>query len=171
MLTPELEQAVNRQINDEFQASYLYLSMAAFCEQQDFPGMGNWLRIQSEEEHGHAMKLFDLMNDWDGAVRLEAIAAPATSWESILAVFQEVHEHEQQVTRNINTVYGLALECKAFNVQAQLHWFLIEQVEEEKVARDLVAKLRRAGDNAAAVLAIDAELASRIPEPAADTPA
>ncbi len=31
--------------------------MSAFCARQNFLGCAHWLRLQSQEEYGHAMKL------------------------------------------------------------------------------------------------------------------
>ena len=47
--------AINEQINSEFEASYTYLAMAGFCEQQKFLGAAKWLRMQSEEERLHGL--------------------------------------------------------------------------------------------------------------------
>ena len=57
-------EAINRQINSELSASYSYLAMSAWCERQKFVGAARWLRLQSQEEQMHAMKLLDfLLND------------------------------------------------------------------------------------------------------------
>ena len=53
--------AINEQINEELSASYQYLAMSAYCERQNLRGCARWLRIQSHEEYGHGMKLFDFM--------------------------------------------------------------------------------------------------------------
>ena len=42
-----------------------------------------------------------------------------------------------------------------------LHWFIEEQVEEEKSAEEVVEQLKLAEDNPAALLILDRELASR----------
>jgi ferritin len=43
----------------------------------------------------------------------------------------------------------------------ELQWFLTEQVEEEKVAREVVAKFRLVKNDAAAILDMDRELGAR----------
>ena len=53
-----VHEAINRQINAELTASYSYLQMSAFCARQAFNGCAHWLRLQSQEEYGHAMRLF-----------------------------------------------------------------------------------------------------------------
>jgi len=153
--------AINDQINSEFQSSYTYLAMAGFCDRQKFYGASKWLRLQSEEERQHGLKLFDFVLARDGVVELKAIAQPSASFESLAAVFEQALAHEQAVTGQINGLYELCFAEKAFAEMTELHWFLTEQVEEEKTAREIVAKFRMVKGDAAAILDMDRELGSR----------
>src|SRR3954465_4147435 len=99
--------AINEQINSEFEASYTYLAMAAFCDQQKFLGASKWLRLQSDEERGHALKLFDFILARDGKGELKTIAQPQAEFESLAAVFEQALKHEQRVTTQINALYEL----------------------------------------------------------------
>ena len=60
-MNPRVLEAINRQINSELSASYSYLAMSAYCECQKFTGAARWLRLQSQEENMHAMKLIDFV--------------------------------------------------------------------------------------------------------------
>lgn len=153
--------AINEQINSEFKASYTYLAMAAFCERQKFLGAAKWLRVQSEEERQHGLKLFDFVLARDGNVELKTIDQPKTSFDSLPAVFEQALEHEQNVTIQISSLYELCFKEKAFAEMTELQWFLTEQVEEEKVAREIVAKFRLVKNDPAAILDMDRELGSR----------
>jgi ferritin len=86
--------AINEQINSEFEASYTYLAMAGFCDRQKFLGAAKWLKLQSDEERMHGMKLFDFVLARDGAVELKAIDRPNVAFESLAAVFEKALEHE-----------------------------------------------------------------------------
>ena len=66
-------EAINRQINSELSASYSYLAMSVWCERQKFVGAARWLRLQSQEEYMHAMKLLDFMLARDCNVELRTI--------------------------------------------------------------------------------------------------
>ena len=66
MINQVMQDGINEQINDEFYSSYVYLAMSAYCEQQNFTGCAQWLRLQSQEEHGHALRLFDYLLARDG---------------------------------------------------------------------------------------------------------
>ena len=153
--------AINEQINSEFEASYTDLAMASFCEQLRFSGAAKWLRSQSDEERQHGLKLFDFVLARDGAVELKTIEKPKGSFESLGAVFEHALAQEKRVTQEINSLYELCFKEKAFAEMTELQWFLTEQVEEEKTARDIVAKFKLVKNDAAALLDIDRELASR----------
>jgi len=153
--------AINEQINSEFEASYTYLAMAGFCDRQKFLGAAKWLRMQSEEERLHGLKLFDFVLARDGAVDLKAIDQPKGSFDSLAAVFEQALSHEQRVTQDINALYELCFREKAFAEMTELQWFLTEQVEEEKIAREIVAKFRLVKNDPAAILDLDRELGAR----------
>jgi ferritin len=158
-----LEQALNEQLNRESYSSYLYLSMAAHFEAAGFPGFATWMRGQAEEEHGHAMRFFDHINDRSGRVRLQAIAEPTSEFGAPLEVFEASLEHERSITRSIEALYEQADRA----TQAFLDWFLTEQIEEEKTVGQIVESLRLAGDSGPALLLMDRELGAR---PAGDEP-
>src|SRR6266545_691462 len=153
--------AINDQVNSEFQASYNYLAMAGFCDRQKFLGAAKWLRMQSEEERQHGMKLFNFVLAREGGVELKAIAQPRAQFESLGEVFEQSLQHEQQVTVQINSLYELCFAEKAFAEMTELQWFLTEQVEEERTAREIVAKFRLVKNDPAAILDMDRELGSR----------
>ena len=163
-------EAINRQINSELSASYSYLGMSAWCERQKFTGAARWLRLQSQEEYMHAMKLFDFILARDAAVDLNPIEQPRQKFESLAEVFEKALQQEQEVSKQIDNLYEIAFKEKAFAAVAELQWFLTEQVEEEKTGREIVAKFKLIGNDPASILDMDRELGTRsaIEKPAAD---
>jgi ferritin len=162
-MTPSkaLQKAMNDQIRKEFESAYVYLSMAAWMEDQNLPGFGDWLRVQAREESGHAMKIFDHLIDRGCRVKLQPLAGPTTEFKSPLEVFEHVKRHEQSVTRSIEDLYGLAQTDRDFASQVFLEWFITEQVEEEKSSAQVLESVRRVGDNQAALVMLDRELGQR----------
>ena len=154
-------QAINRQINSELSASYSYLGMSSWCERQKFTGAARWLRLQSQEEYLHAMKLFDFMLARDEKVELKPLSEPRQSFKSLADVFERALEQEQDVSKQIDSLYEIAFKEKAFAAVAELQWFLTEQVEEEKQGREIVAKFKLIGSDPASILDMDRELGSR----------
>jgi ferritin len=161
MISQTVQDAINEQINNELSASYSYLAMSTYCEHQNFMGCARWLRVQSEEEYGHGMRLLDFLLARNGAAKLKAIAEPTSQFKSIAAVFEAALQQEQEVSKKIDGLYELALKEKAFAALVQLQWFITEQVEEEKTAREIVAKFHLLRDDPAALLDLDRELGGR----------
>ena len=169
MLNEAMQQAINAQINNELFSMYSYLSMSAYCEHKLFRGCAHWMRLQSQEEHVHAMRLYDFLIARQGRVKLQPIAQPQFDFASLPDVFQKALEQEQQITNQINSLYEMAFNEKAFAALVELEWFINEQVEEEKTARDVVHKFQLVKDDPAALLDLDRELGARVAEPPAAT--
>jgi len=161
MISQLVQEALNEQINMEFGSSYTYLSMSAYCERQNFTGSAQWLRTQSQEEQVHAMKLFDFLLARDCPVVLRAIEAPKVAFESVPHVFHESLENEIVVSDAIDSLYELAHKEKAFAALVELQWFITEQVEEVKTAREILTKFNMVRDDPSALLDLDRELGTR----------
>ncbi len=164
MISKKVEVALNQQINNELASYYSYLGMSAFLETTPFKGFASWMRMQAEEEQGHAMKIFDYLNDRSGKVVLEAVDQPQTDFSSPLEIFESSLGQEMEVTGQINEIFQLAQEEKDFATLEFLGWFLTEQVEEEKSAQDMVDLLKLAGGSVEALLRIDSEAGQRSSE-------
>lgn len=160
-MTSVVLEAINRQICSEFSASFSYLGMSAWCQKENFTGAASWLRIQSQEEHGHAMKLFDFVLARGHEVKLEHIEVPNAKFKSLPDVFEQALAQEQAVSKQIDALYELAFKEKVFAAMAELQWFLTEQVEEEKTAREIVSRLNMVKADSAAIIDIDRELGAR----------
>ena len=164
MLSKDVEKAINNQIKNEYYSSYIYLSMAAYCESINMQGFAKWMRTQSDEEMKHAMRLFDYVIDRDGRVVLQSIPKPPLDFESLAKIFQQVLDHEREVTSMINKLYELAINDNDHATAVELQWFISEQVEEEKSAKDILEKLKLAGDDPSALLILDHQLSERAVE-------
>ncbi len=161
MLSKTLLKALNEQINKEFYSSHLYLSMAAYAESQNLPGFAHWMKLQQQEEHGHAMKLYKYVNERGGRVELGAIEQPPVDFKSPTALFEDVLKHERSITASINKLYEKSTKENDYATQVMLHWFIEEQVEEESSASEILETLRMAGEKGQALLMLDRQLARR----------
>ncbi len=161
MFNKKIQDAMNQQIKNELDSAYLYLSMAAYFESINLPGLAHWMRMQDEEERLHAMKFYDFIHERGGRVILLALDQPAAEFESPLDVFEKTLEHEQKVTALINGLYALAVEEKDYASQIFLQWFITEQIEEEDNAGQIIETLKMIGDSHQGLLMLDRELAQR----------
>ena len=160
-LSEKVRAALNDQINLELASAYVYLSMSAYCLDQRLKGFAGWMMKQSEEEVGHAMRIFDYLDERSARIELRPVDGPKQTWSSPLEVFRDSLAHEQKVTASIHRLVNLATEEKDHATVRFLDWFVTEQVEEEKNASDIVAKLKMLKDVPQAVYMLDRELGQR----------
>ena len=163
-LKQSVQDALNRQIKEELFSAYIYLAVSAYCERTGLTGFAHWMRVQAREELGHALKIFDFVNDRGGRVVLQAINEPGVDFGTPLQIAEKALEHERRVTAMIEQIYGLAVKENDYATQALMQWFISEQVEEEKNATLLVDRLRLVGEDRGALLMLDVELGKREPE-------
>lgn len=161
MLSKNLQDAINAQVNAEFWSAYLYLSMSADAEAKGFKGVSNWFYVQFREEQDHARILMNYILARGGRVELAPIAAVKTSWGNQLEAFEETLVHERKVTALINNLYDLAIAEKDHATSSMLKWFIDEQVEEEESAASIIESLKQVEGNKLGLYMIDKELAAR----------
>jgi len=161
MLSASMQDSFNEQIKNEFYSAYIYLSMAAFFDDANLPGMAGWMRVQAREEAVHAIKIFDHLLDRGARVKLRGISQPPVDFASPLDVFEQAYKHEQAVTKAIHDLYAKAVQEKDFASSVFLDWFVREQVEEEKTALVIVEHLKMVAEDRPGLLMLDRELSQR----------
>ncbi len=143
----------------------LYLSMGAWFEEQNLTGFANWFRCQHLEENMHAMKFYNFINERGGRFILSGVECPETEWDSMVAVFEHVAEHEAHVTTLVNNLVQLSRDLKDFASESFLMWFVDEQVEEEDSADELLCRLKLIQHDPSAIYNMDNLLSARAPSP------
>lgn len=133
MLSNTVQNAINEQIKNELYSAYLYLSMSAHFESASLLGLAHWMRVQSQEELGHALRFYDYVLDRGGKVVLQAIDQPPVDWTSPLELFTQV----------------------------MLQWFITEQVEEEKNATQIIDQVKMIEARESGILMLDHRLRKR----------
>lgn len=161
MISQKIVDALNGQLNKEIFSSYLYLSMSAYFDAKNLSGMSQWMKLQSQEEYEHAMKFYDFILRIGGEVKLGAIDAPQTEWDSPLVVFEDSLNHERFISKSIHEIMDLAIEEGDHPTKSFLQWFVDEQVEEEDTVQQIVETFKMIGDNKSAFFMLDRELGSR----------
>jgi Ferritin-like protein len=147
MLTNQMVKKLNDQLNLEFYSSNLYLQMSAWCDDQNFPSFGKFLRDHAGEERQHMERLFDYVLDCGALALIGKIEAPEAEYKSLLDVFKAAYQHELKITKEINELVDYALTQKDFSTFNFLQWYVAEQHEEEKLFKSIVDKLELVGEN------------------------
>jgi ferritin len=168
-MNEELQKLFNNLIQIEHLSTTLYLAMSSYMGRLNFTGMAHWLRLQSEEERTHLLKLIDFVVDRDGTVQLNNIPAQPSDFGTPLETFQKVLAHEQFVTNSYRQAYNYANQVDP-QAAVIIQDFLREQIDEEAQVKTIVDRLKLAENNPSAILLLDQELGARTttaPPPAA----
>ncbi len=158
MAHPEMIQAFNAQIREELASSYIYLALSADLDEQNLTGAAAWFRKQAEEERGHAMRFYDFIYDVGGRVVFEALPQPPSGTKTLKDAFTKALAHEKHITACIHKLVRQARQLDDVAAESFLKWFVDEQVEEEKVAADILAKIDLTGGSAGAQYLVDRDL-------------
>ena len=158
MISNKMEKALNNQIALEGYASFLYLSMASWCDVQGLDGCAQFMYRQSEEERGHMLRIFNYISEVDGHALTPAIKQPPHQFKSIQDLFRQVYSHEQKVTKSIHELVALSLNEKDHTTYNFLQWYIEEQREEEALMRTILDKIKIIGDGPQSLYFIDKEL-------------
>ncbi|XP_042324726.1 ferritin heavy chain A-like [Sceloporus undulatus] len=145
----ECESAVNRLINLEFYASYVYLSMSYHFDRDDeaLCHVAKFLKEQSQEERKHAEKFMKYQNTRGGHILLKDIKKPEMDgWGSTLDALHSALALEKEVCQALLDLHKLATEkgdphlCDFLESE-----YLEEQVKAIKHLGDHLTNLRRLG--------------------------
>jgi ferritin len=144
-ISKTITEALNTQMTKEAHASQIYLSYAAWANRQGFAGIANFLFRHAHEERNHMMKILEYILKRGAEVQVIAIPAPPENPVSISNCFEKVFEHEVDNTKSIYKVVKLSHEEEDWATWNFMQWFVLEQVEEETLAMNLLDKMKIAG--------------------------
>jgi len=160
MLSKEINEALNAQIETEGFASAQYLAMGSWAESKGFEGTAQFLYRQADEERMHMLKLFHYVNEAGGYAISPGVATPRKEFSSFQELFELILEQEKSVSAKINSLVSLASDQKDHTTHNFLQWYVSEQLEEEALFRSILDKLRIIGDNGGALYMLDKDLLS-----------
>jgi len=157
----DTEALINKQINLELYASYVYLSMASYFSREDVAlhGFAKRFRDASKEETAHAHKLMEYQCMRGGKVVYKDINKPnIEEWGTPLEAMEASLELEKTVNQSLLDMHKVAGSHEDAQFTDFLEGnFLKEQVEASKEIVDLITKMKRAGEGLG-VHIIDKEL-------------
>lgn len=153
--------ALNAQINAEQYTAQLYLAMSAHLAERSYLGFAHWLRVQSQEEAEHALKLVDFVLDRRGRLELRAINPPPAEFDGPTSIFEQVMAHERENTVSISRCFELARAGGDHATEIALQWFVTEQVREEQAVSSVVDRLRAVGEQGGAIWHLDHQMSKR----------
>jgi len=162
MISEQMVEALNKQLNKEFYSAYLYLNISNYFYNQDLNGYGNYFTVSAQEEEAHASLIRDYLIYQGAMVELEAIQKPAVNLSDVKQILELVVAHERGITKSIYEIYTLAEAEKDYATRQYLDWFVKEQVEEESQAEAMVKRYELFGKEGKGLMQLDNELKAAV---------
>ena len=144
-LSKKLSAALNVQMTKEAHASQIYLSYAAWADNQGLRGTANFLFRHAQEERNHMMKILEYILKRGAEVEVTAIPAPPDSPSSIHNCFEKVFKHEVENTAGVSKLAKMSFDEEDWATWNFMQWFVKEQTEEETMVMNMLDKLKIAG--------------------------
>jgi ferritin len=148
-LSDTLTAALNEQMTKEAHASQIYLSYAAWADDQGYAGIANFLFRHAAEERNHMMKLLEYILKRGAKPAVTAIPAPPADPTSINNCFEKVFQHEVDNTNAVYKIVKMSFNEEDWITWNFAQWFVKEQEEEETLAMELLDKMKISGGEAA----------------------
>lgn len=98
-----IENAMNELINTEIWSTGLYLSLQVYFEDERLPILSSWLNSQAQVNR---IKVYQMMNRIchdGGCVVINEMKRDTHEWTTPLNALNELLEHEQYISRQVNT--------------------------------------------------------------------
>lgn len=145
----ETEASINKQINMELYASYVYMGLASYFGQSDvaLSGFHKFFKASSDEERGHAEKLIKYQSLRGGQCVFKDIKAP-DAIQSLTGAdaLTQVLDLERKVNEALLALHGIAGSHNDAHLCDFLESeFLNEQVDSLKQLGDLITQSKRCG--------------------------
>lgn len=148
-LSTGMEKSLIKQMTKENQASQIYLSLGIWADTNGYGGVANFLFRHAQEERNHMIKIMMYILERGGTPKVETVTAPDYTPKSMSDCFNKVFEHEVDNTKAIYNLVNQSMEEKDWATWNFAQWFVKEQIEEEKLALNLIDKLKIAGGDRA----------------------
>ena len=158
MIKDTILDALNKQIKLEGDSSQLYLAMASWAEVKGLEGTANFLYSHADEERMHMLKLIKFINERGGKAFVPQIEEPKQDFTTLKEVFTAILNHECFVSESINDIVGLTLEERDYSTHNFLQCYVSEQIEEEKLARNILDKLEMIGSDKGGLYLFDRDV-------------
>ena len=135
LLAEEIVESINQQIRMEAQSSAAYLAMAAWCDTHGYDNSAAFFYQQSEEERKHQLKFFHYLADMECPPISPSLNDSQHEFPSLRSVFEKALEMEIAVSDAIHDIVRLTRQNNDLATEEFLKWFVMEQIEEEYIAR------------------------------------
>ena len=126
------------QVANELSAHQTYMGISLYFTRESLNGWAKFFHEQAVEEAGHASKIINFLIDNDVSFALPQIRGAATTYTTAREAVEVAHASERRVSQQFEGLADAARGAKDNRTLQFLHWFIAEQVEEERTMAALL---------------------------------
>ncbi len=149
------------QVMEEYQSVLTFTHLAAKIELLGFAGYAKWMQHAVEEEFKHVNKVITYLLDRDQDPQIKQ-SLPHPICEAKLDNIKDIAEwyfkYQKTVSGQYSNLYDQALQEKDFQTVTLARFFVEDQIEEEKLAQDILDIINNAKDPIIADMRIESLL-------------
>merc|ERR1711921_33752 len=157
----ECEALVNKQINHQLQANYVYTALVNYFTQVDqaLPGFASFFKMYSCVGHRHGVFLMEYQAKRGGKVVLQDISKPSRmDWGTPLEAMTAVLELEKTLTQTLQHLQTVAAQKNDFHLTDFVQQeFVVKKVNIIKEIGDMITKIKMVS-NGTGIFTLDQEL-------------
>jgi ferritin len=144
MLSPDMHNALNQQLNMERENAAIYDALSASLNAVNWDGSARFMKRSADEERTHAQKFSDYLVDMNQTPVYDALpGCPSLEEDDLVVYFQAALQREKMTTAAILMLHRQADEEMDGQTCQFLLWFLEEQTASERELTDCLLELKR----------------------------
>lgn len=146
----ECEAAINKHINLELHASYVYLFMAYHFDRDDvaLQGFSEYYKKRSQAVRKRAEKLMHYQNLRGGSLVLADVKAPVDNWNNFMDILNETLALEKKINNSLLVIRNLAVQKADPHLKHHItSKFIIEVVDTINEVGKLFTNATRVGND------------------------
>jgi ferritin len=159
MFHPDIQNALNQQMNEDFNAWYFYRAGTSYCEEINLPGLAKWFRKRSDRKYHQATKVSAFVLQRLGHVDHRSIHPPKEGWDSVLQLLESARDHERRLGESIGAIMNLAFTNRDHSTHDFLEPFAREQAQADGELDRITERLKLVSDAPAGLFMFDEALA------------
>lgn len=160
MLSESVLRALTFQMQQEQTNSQIYRLFSSIADFQGLVGATSWFKKQSLEETEHFECISTYIQDQGHIITLLQIPEQTNQIVPLYDMFVKTLELEKETTRTLKLLAEICKEERDDQTFDFILKMLKEQIQEEKVASDILGRINLVGSGIGTIL-IDQELAKR----------
>ena len=138
MISEPVRKLMIAQIASELSAHQTYMGISLHFTRESLNGWAAFFHEQAVEEAGHGWKIINFLIDNEVEFSLPQVGGAPTAYKSAREAVETAQASERRVSKQFEGLANAAREAKDNRSLQFLHWFIEEQVEEERTMAALL---------------------------------